>query len=136
MPIQHPSFGALDDDRIIIFDTTLRDGEQSPGASMNLGQKLQVAKALRDLGVDVIEAGFAAASPGDHEAIRAVGRQVEGPIIASLARCAKGDIEAAYTPSPTRRASASTSSSPRARSTATTSSRWRRRRSSAARSTA
>jgi 2-isopropylmalate synthase len=83
-------------DRVVIFDTTLRDGEQSPGASMNLGQKLQVAKALRDLGVDVIEAGFAAASPGDHEAIREVGRQVEGPVIASLARCAKGDIEAAY----------------------------------------
>jgi len=81
-------------DRVIIFDTTLRDGEQSPGASMNLGQKVQVALALRELGVDVIEAGFAAASPGDLEAIRAVGRQVEGPIIASLARCNKGDIEA------------------------------------------
>ncbi len=83
-------------DRVIIFDTTLRDGEQSPGASMNLGQKLQVAKALRDLGVDVIEAGFAAASPGDLEAIREVGRQVEGPIVCSLARCAKGDIDAAW----------------------------------------
>jgi 2-isopropylmalate synthase len=84
-------------DRVVIFDTTLRDGEQSPGASMNLSQKLQVAKALRELGVDVIEAGFAAASPGDLEAIREVGRQVEGPIVASLARCAKGDIEAAWT---------------------------------------
>ena len=83
-------------DRVVIFDTTLRDGEQSPGASMNLGQKLQVAKALRDLGVDVIEAGFAAASPGDLESIREVGRQVEGPIICSLARCAKGDVEAAW----------------------------------------
>ncbi|MGE5413917.1 MAG: 2-isopropylmalate synthase [Syntrophomonadaceae bacterium] len=83
-------------DRVIIFDTTLRDGEQSPGASMNLGQKLQVAKALRDLGVDVIEAGFAAASPGDLEAIRAVGREVEGPIVASLSRCNKGDIEASW----------------------------------------
>jgi 2-isopropylmalate synthase len=81
-------------DRVVIFDTTLRDGEQSPGASMNLGQKLQVAKALRDLGVDVIEAGFAAASPGDLEAIQGVARQVEGPIIASLARCNKGDIAA------------------------------------------
>jgi 2-isopropylmalate synthase len=81
-------------DRVIIFDTTLRDGEQSPGASMNLGQKLQVAKALRELGVDVIEAGFAAASPGDLEAIQAVSREVPGPIIASLARCNKGDIEA------------------------------------------
>ncbi len=81
-------------DRVVIFDTTLRDGEQSPGASMNIGQKLQVAHALRDLGVDVIEAGFAAASPGDLEAIRAVARQVEGPIIASLARCHPGDIAA------------------------------------------
>ena len=83
-------------DRVIVFDTTLRDGEQSPGASMNLGQKLQVASALRDLGVDVIEAGFAAASPGDLEAIRAVGRQIEGPIVASLARCNKGDIAASW----------------------------------------
>jgi 2-isopropylmalate synthase len=83
-------------DRVVIFDTTLRDGEQSPGCSMNLSQKLQVATALRDLGVDVIEAGFAAASPGDHEAIREIGRQVEGPIITSLARCARGDIDAAW----------------------------------------
>jgi 2-isopropylmalate synthase len=83
-------------DRVIIFDTTLRDGEQSPGASMNLVQKLQVAKALRDLGVDVIEAGFAAASPGDLESIREVGRQVEGPVICSLARSSRGDIEAAW----------------------------------------
>ncbi len=84
-------------DRVVIFDTTLRDGEQCPGASMNLEQKLQVARALRDLGVDVIEAGFAAASPGDLQSIREIGRQVEGPIICSLARCAKGDIEAAHT---------------------------------------
>jgi 2-isopropylmalate synthase len=83
-------------DRVVIFDTTLRDGEQSPGASMNLGQKLQVARALRDLGVDVIEAGFAAASPGDLESIRAIGRQVEGPTICSLARCNKGDIDATW----------------------------------------
>ncbi len=83
-------------DRVVIFDTTLRDGEQSPGASMNLEQKLQVASALRDLGVDVIEAGFAAASPGDLEAIRAVGRTIEGPIIASLSRCNKGDIAASW----------------------------------------
>jgi 2-isopropylmalate synthase len=83
-------------DRVVIFDTTLRDGEQSPGASMNLEQKVQVARALRDLGVDVIEAGFAAASPGDLEAIRAVGRLVEGPVIASLSRCNKGDIDASW----------------------------------------
>ncbi len=83
-------------DRVVIFDTTLRDGEQSPGASMNLGQKLQVARALRDLGVDVIEAGFAAASPGDLEAIREIGQQIEGPVIASLARCNKGDVDASW----------------------------------------
>ncbi len=83
-------------DRVVIFDTTLRDGEQSPGASMNLEQKLQVARALRDLGVDVIEAGFAAASPGDLQAIRAVGAQIEGPVIASLARCNRGDIDASW----------------------------------------
>lgn len=83
-------------DRVTIFDTTLRDGEQSPGASMNLGQKLQVAKALRDLGVDVIEAGFAAASPGDFESIRAIARQVEGSVIASLSRCNEGDIVASW----------------------------------------
>ncbi len=83
-------------DRVIVFDTTLRDGEQSPGASMNLEQKLQVARALRDLGVDVIEAGFAAASPGDLEAIQGVSRQVHGPIIASLSRCNRGDIEASW----------------------------------------
>jgi 2-isopropylmalate synthase len=83
-------------DRVVIFDTTLRDGEQAPGCSMNLEQKLQVASALRELGVDVIEAGFAAASPGDLEAIRAVGRTIEGPIIASLSRCNKGDIDASW----------------------------------------
>jgi len=83
-------------ERVIIFDTTLRDGEQSPGASMNLPQKLQMARALRDLGVDVIEAGFAAASPGDFEAIRAIAREVHGPTICSLSRCNQGDIEASH----------------------------------------
>jgi 2-isopropylmalate synthase len=83
-------------DRVVIFDTTLRDGEQSPGCSMNLGQKLRVAKALKELGVDVIEAGFAAASPGDLEAIQAVSREVPGPIVASLCRCTRGDIDAAW----------------------------------------
>jgi len=82
--------------RVIIFDTTLRDGEQSPGASMTIPQKIQVAHALRELGVDIIEAGFAAASPGDLEAIREVGRQVPGPVICSLARCNKGDIDASW----------------------------------------
>src|SRR5215470_20202558 len=82
-------------DRLIIFDTTLRDGEQSPGASMNLAEKLEVAHALRDLGVDVIEAGFPIASPGDFESVQAIARQVEGPIIAGLARCNPADIDRA-----------------------------------------
>src|SRR5436853_6617772 len=83
-------------DRLIIFDTTLRDGEQSPGASMNLAEKLEVAHALRDLGVDVIEAGFPIASPGDFEAVQAIARQVEGPIICGLARCIAADIDRAW----------------------------------------
>jgi 2-isopropylmalate synthase len=79
--------------RVTVFDTTLRDGEQSPGASMNLAQKLQVAAALKDLGVDVIELGFPVASPGDFEAVQAVSRQVEGPVMCALARCHKDDID-------------------------------------------
>src|SRR5437868_7030955 len=84
------------DDRLIIFDTTLRDGEQSPGASMNLVEKLQVAHALDGLGVDVIEAGFPIASPGDFEAVEAIARQVRRPIIAGLARCNPDDIDRAW----------------------------------------
>ena len=84
------------DDRLIIFDTTLRDGEQSPGASMNLSEKLEVAHALRDLGVDVIEAGFPIASPGDFEAVQAIARQVQGPVICGLARCNAEDIDRAW----------------------------------------
>src|SRR5919109_3658818 len=83
-------------DRLIIFDTTLRDGEQSPGASMNLAEKLEVARALADLGVDVIEAGFPIASPGDFEAVQAIARQVHGPIICGLARAGAQDIDAAW----------------------------------------
>ena len=70
MPITHPSFGTLDDDRILFFDTTLRDGEQSPGFSMNLEEKLRMAEALAELGVDVMEAGFPIASPGDFESVQ------------------------------------------------------------------
>src|ERR1700757_890309 len=84
------------DDRIIIFDTTLRDGEQSPGASMNLAEKLEIARALKDLGVDVIEAGFPIASPGDFEAVETIARQVEGPVICGLARCNPDDIDRAW----------------------------------------
>src|SRR5262249_12176860 len=83
-------------DRVHIFDTTLRDGEQSPGCSMNLAEKLQVAHALKELGVDIIEAGFPIASPGDFEAVQAIARQVHGPVIAGLARCNTADIERAW----------------------------------------
>jgi len=83
-------------DRLIIFDTTLRDGEQSPGASMNLAEKLQVARALSDLGVDVLEAGFPIASPGDFESVQAIAREVEGPVICGLARCNSDDIDRAW----------------------------------------
>ncbi|MCH2128099.1 MAG: 2-isopropylmalate synthase [Pirellulaceae bacterium] len=82
--------------QIKIFDTTLRDGEQSPGASMNLGEKLEIAQALADLGVDIIEAGFPIASPGDFEAVREVGSNVRGPTICGLARCAEQDIDRAW----------------------------------------
>ena len=81
---------------ITIFDTTLRDGEQSPGASMNVDEKIVLAKQLAKLGVDVIEAGFAIASPGDFEAIRRIGAEVEGPVICSLARAKEIDIRRAY----------------------------------------
>ncbi|MFM7396501.1 MAG: 2-isopropylmalate synthase [Gammaproteobacteria bacterium] len=80
-------------DRVMIFDTTLRDGEQSPGCSMTQSEKLRVAKALAELGVDIIEAGFPAASVGDWEAVNAVAREVRGPIICGLARCDRDDIE-------------------------------------------
>ncbi|MFM8845672.1 MAG: 2-isopropylmalate synthase [Gammaproteobacteria bacterium] len=79
-------------DRVMIFDTTLRDGEQSPGCSMTQPEKLRVAKALAELGVDVIEAGFPAASRGDWESVNAVAREVQGPIICGLARCDRDDI--------------------------------------------
>lgn len=81
--------------RIIIFDTTLRDGEQAPGYSLSSRQKLRLAKVLAGLGVDVLEAGFAAASPDDFEAIRSIAEEVDGPIIASLARCVDADIHKA-----------------------------------------
>ena len=82
-------------DRVLIFDTTLRDGEQCPGASMDLSEKLQVAQALARLKVDIIEAGFPVASPGDFEAVRRIAETVKGPRIAGLARCVDKDIEAA-----------------------------------------
>ena len=80
-------------ERIKIFDTTLRDGEQAPGCSMTLREKLRVAKALADLNVDIIEAGFPAASPGDFDAVKAIADQNRGPVICGLARCNPDDIE-------------------------------------------
>ena len=85
-----------DPNRVIVFDTTLRDGEQAPGFSMDARTKVEMAAALRDLGVDVIEAGFAAASPGDAEAVRRVAGEVEGPIFCSLSRANEDDIRTAY----------------------------------------
>ena len=81
---------------IRIFDTTLRDGEQSPGCSMNLNEKIEVAKQLEALKVDIIEAGFAASSPGDAAAIAAIADIVHGSTICSLARCVEKDIDAAW----------------------------------------
>ncbi len=85
-----------DPNRVLIFDTTLRDGEQSPGISLNTQEKLEIAQQLARLGVDVIEAGFPITSPGDFEAVQAIARTVEGPVIAGLARTHVADIDAAY----------------------------------------
>ena len=85
-----------DDRRIRIFDTTLRDGEQSPGASMNQAEKVEVARALAALGVDIIEAGFPIASPGDFESVRLIATEVAGATICGLARCNDRDIDRAW----------------------------------------
>src|SRR3954471_6354583 len=85
-----------DADRVYIFDTTLRDGEQSPGISLNTAEKVEIAQQLARLGVDVIEAGFPITSPGDFEAVQKISRVVEGPVICGLARTHKADIDAAW----------------------------------------
>ena len=85
----------MKNDRIIIFDTTLRDGEQCPGASMNLREKLEVARQLARLRVDVIEAGFPVISAGDFDSVQRIAREIKGPIICGLARCVPKDIDAA-----------------------------------------
>ena len=82
--------------KIYIFDTTLRDGEQSPGVSLNIQEKLEIAQQLARLNVDVIEAGFPIASPGDFEAVKAVAQKVKGPVIAALARISPQDIDRAW----------------------------------------
>ncbi len=100
---------AHDPGRVLIFDTTLRDGEQSPGASLNLEEKLAIAQQLARLGVDVIEAGFPFASPGDFAAVQRIAQQVggeNGPVICGLSRASRGDIKAcaeAVAPAPRRR---------------------------------
>src|ERR687898_637565 len=85
-----------DDKRVHIFDTTLRDGEQSPGISLNTHEKVEIAQQLARLGVDVIEAGFPITPPGDFEAVESIARQVEGPVICGLARTHKADTDAAW----------------------------------------
>ncbi len=82
-----------DADRVIIFDTTLRDGEQSPGISLDEGEKLEIAEQLARLGVDVIEAGFPIASQGDFESVQAIARSITGPVICGLSRTALGDVD-------------------------------------------
>jgi 2-isopropylmalate synthase len=88
--------GRKDSQRVLIFDTTLRDGEQSPGISLNKQEKLEIAHQLARLGVDVIEAGFPITSPGDSESVQAIAREVQGPVICGLARTSKQDIDAAW----------------------------------------
>jgi 2-isopropylmalate synthase len=83
-------------DRVRVFDTTLRDGEQSPGIALNKQEKLEIAHQLARLGVDIVEAGFPITSPGDFESVQAISREVEGPVICGLARTAKQDIDAAW----------------------------------------
>src|SRR4051812_17903755 len=85
-----------DENRVRVFDTTLRDGEQSPGISLNKAEKLEVAHQLARLGVDVIEAGFPITSPGDFDSVQAIAREVHGPVICGLARTSFQDIDAAW----------------------------------------
>lgn len=94
----------MEHDKLLMFDTSLRDGEQAPGCSMTIAEKLLLARKLQLLGVDIIEAGFPVASPGDAEAVRLIASEVDGPIIAAFARCTEKDIRAAWEAlSPSRR---------------------------------
>ena len=85
---------------IKIFDTTLRDGEQSPGVALSVPQKLEIAHALARMNVDVIEAGFPITSQGDFDCVHRIAKEVRGPVITGLARTSKGDIERAARPCP------------------------------------
>jgi 2-isopropylmalate synthase len=104
-------------DRLIIFDTTLRDGEQSPGASMTRDEKLRIARQLERLRVDVIEAGFAASSNGDFECVKAIAAHIKDSTVCSLARANDRDIARAAEALQPAAARASTPSSPPARCT-------------------
>lgn len=86
----------MDNKKVIIFDTTLRDGEQCPGASLNIKEKVEIAKQLVVLGVDIIEAGFPISSPGDFESVKTIAKSVKGPVVCGLARSIEKDIDAAY----------------------------------------
>src|SRR6058998_538597 len=86
---------ADDPARVVVFDTTLRDGEQAPGFTMDVASKVTMARALDALGVDIIEAGFPIASPADAEAVSEVSKEIRRPVIAALARCRTQDIEQA-----------------------------------------
>ncbi|NWJ97976.1 MAG: 2-isopropylmalate synthase [Chloroflexi bacterium] len=90
------SEGVVDRNRVVIFDTTLRDGEQSPGATLNIEEKIEIAKQLAKLGVDVIEAGFPISSQGDFEAVQRIAREVHGPVVAGLARAIVVDVDRAW----------------------------------------
>src|SRR3990172_10155968 len=83
-------------EKVLIFDTTLRDGEQSPGVAFNVLDKMEIAQQLQKLGVDIIEAGFPASSPGDFEAVKAVAKAVRGARIAGLARAVQRDVDPRY----------------------------------------
>ena len=85
-----------DVDRVYIFDTTLRDGEQSPGFHLDANSKLKIARQLENLGVDVIEAGFPISSPGDFQACRQIAREIRGATVTALARAVREDIDAVW----------------------------------------
>ena len=85
----------MDQNRVYLFDTTLRDGEQTPGVSLQTPEKIEIAKGLVRLGIDVIEAGFPAASPGDFEAVQTIAREVKGATICALARANEKDVQKA-----------------------------------------
>jgi 2-isopropylmalate synthase len=95
VPVAPPAVAPTAKDRVIIFDTTLRDGEQCPGATMTFEEKLQVAELLDQMGVDVIEAGFPIASDGDFEAVREIAKLCRTSVVCGLARASFGDIDRA-----------------------------------------